>query len=215
PGSGPVGVKARLAPYLPVPVVEKRGEKYVAEYHRAKSIGKVKAFHGNFMGYVRSLVYAKMMGGDGLTAASKRAVLNANYMRKVLLARIPDIEMPYQELRMHEFVVSCAPAKKTRGIRATDVAKRLLDYGYHAPTVYFPLIVDEAIMIEPTETESKETLDRFCDAMVHILTREDPEVVKAAPHNTAVARVDEVHAVKSPRLTFDMHAKDEAIGKPL
>jgi len=215
PGSGPVGVKARLAPYLPVPVVEKRGEKYVAEYHRAKSIGKVKAFHGNFMGYVRSLVYAKMMGGDGLTAASKRAVLNANYMRKVLLERIPGVEMPYQELRMHEFVLSATKAKKEKGVRALDVAKRLLDYGYHAPTVYFPLIVDEAIMVEPTETESKETMDRFCDAMAHILNDEDPEVVRAAPHNTAVGRVDEVRAVKEPRLTFDMHPKQEEIGKPV
>jgi glycine dehydrogenase subunit 2 len=215
PGSGPVGVKARLAPYLPTPIVEKRGAEFVTVEDRPKSIGKVKAFHGNFMGYVRSLVYAKMMGGDGLTAASKRAVLNANYMRKVLLARVPELEMPYQELRMHEFVLSASRLKKEKGIRATDVAKRLLDYGYHAPTVYFPLIVDEAIMIEPTETESKETLDRFCDAMVHILRHEDPEVVRAAPHNTAVSRVDEVRAVKEPRLTFDMRPKSEAIGKPV
>jgi glycine dehydrogenase subunit 2 len=213
PGSGPVGVKSRLAPYLPIPVVEKHGDKFVTVHDRPKTIGKVKAFHGNFMGYVRSLVYAKMMGGDGLTAASKRAVLNANYMRKALLERIPDLEMPYQELRMHEFVLSASKAKKERGIRALDVGKRLLDYGYHAPTVYFPLIVDEAIMVEPTETESKETMDRFCDAMVHILQDEDPEVVRSAPHNTAVARVDEVRAVKEPRLTFDMKPKGEELGK--
>ncbi len=203
PGSGPVGVKARLAPYLPVPVIEKQGDKYVARYDLPDTIGKVKAFHGNFLGYIRSLVYAKMMGGDGLTAASTRAVLNANYMRKVL-SDVPGIEMPFSALRKHEFVLSAAKLKKERGIRALDLGKRLLDYGYHAPTVYFPLIVDEAVMIEPTETESKEEMDRFCDALRAIATEEDPEVVRTAPHRTAVARVDEVRAVKEARLTFDM-----------
>ena len=205
PGAGPVGVKARLAPYLPVPVVEKKGDgAFVANYDVPKSIGKVKSFHGNFMGYIRSLVYCKMLGGEGLTESTKRAVLNANYMRKTILERVPLLSMPYQELRMHEFVLSAAPAKKERGIRALDIGKRLLDYGYHAPTVYFPLIVDEAIMIEPTETESKRTLDRFVDALAHVVSEEDAEVVRTAPHNTAVARVDEVRAVKEARLTFDM-----------
>ena len=204
PGAGPVGVKARLAPYLPVPVVEKQGDQYIATYDRPKSIGKVKSFHGNFMGYIRSLVYAKMLGGEGLTDATKRAVLTANYMRKEILARAPLLGMPFQELRMHEFVLSASRLKKEKGVRALDVGKRLLDYGYHAPTVYFPLIVDEAIMIEPTESESKRTLDRFIDALVHIVNEEDAEVVRTAPHNTAVARVDEVRAVKEARLTYDM-----------
>ena len=214
PGAGPVGISARLVPYLPVPVVEKRADgTFVASYDRPKSIGKVKSFHGNFMGYIRSLVYCKMLGGEGLAKASRRAVLNANYMRSVLLRKVPGLEMPYQTLRMHEFVLSASRAKKEKGIRALDVGKRLLDYGYHAPTVYFPLIVDEAIMIEPTETESKRTLDRFCEAMAHVLNEEDPEVVKTAPHNTSIGRVDEVRAVKMPRLTYDMQVKDEDAGR--
>jgi glycine dehydrogenase subunit 2 len=215
PGAGPVGVKARLEPYLPVPVVEKRGDRYVTVYDRPKSIGKVRSFHGNFMGYIRSLVYAKMMGGDGLTEASHRAVLNANYMAKVL-AGVPGLELPHRGLRKHEFVLSATPAKKARGVRALDVGKRLLDYGYHAPTVYFPLIVDEAIMVEPTETESKETLDRFCAVLRHVVAEEDPAVVSSAPHNTSVGRVDEVRAVKRARLTFDMSPRggEPGLGQP-
>ena len=208
PGAGPVGVGARLAPYLPVPVVERQGDRYVASYDRPKSIGKVKSFHGNFMGYVRSLVYCKMLGGEGLAQASRRAVLNANYLRKRILDEVQGVDMPYQELRMHEFVLSASKAKKERGVRALDVAKRLLDYGYHAPTVYFPLIVDEAIMIEPTETESKRTLDRFVEALRAVLQEEDPEVVRTAPHHTSVGRVDEVRAVKEARLTYDMRPGD-------
>jgi glycine dehydrogenase subunit 2 len=204
PGAGPVGVSKRLVDYLPVPVVEKQGDKFVASYQKPKSIGKVKAFHGNFMGYIRSLVYCKMLGGDGLAVASRRAVLNANYMRKRILDTVPLVEMPFGEVRMHEFVLSATKAKQQKGVRALDIGKRLLDYGYHAPTVYFPLIVDEAIMIEPTETESKRTLDRFCDAFRYVVMEEDPEVVRTAPHNTAVGRVDEVRAVKEARLTFDM-----------
>ena len=210
PGAGPVGVSQRLVEYLPVPVAEKRGDRYVANYDLPKSIGKVKGFHGNFMGYIRSLVYCKMLGGDGLASASRRAVLNANYMRKRILDTVPLLEMPYEEVRMHEFVLSATKAKKEKGVRALDVAKRLLDYGYHAPTVYFPLIVDEAIMIEPTETESKRTLDRFCDALRHVVMDEDPEVVRGAPHNTAAGRVDEVKAVKEARLTFDMTPGDDS-----
>lgn len=214
PGAGPVGVKARLEPYLPVPVIEKVGERYQANYDRPKTIGKVKSFYGNFMGYIRSLVYCKMMGGDGLTEASRRAVLNANYMAKKL-SSVPGLEIPHAALKKHEFVLSASKAKKDRGIRALDIGKRLLDYGYHAPTVYFPLIVDEAIMIEPTETESKDTLDKFCDALAFVVSQEDPAVVQSAPHNTAVARVDEVRAVKEARLTFDMKAGGADVGKPL
>ncbi|HWG89408.1 MAG TPA: aminomethyl-transferring glycine dehydrogenase subunit GcvPB [Candidatus Thermoplasmatota archaeon] len=203
PGAGPIGIKAHLAPYLPVPVIEKNPDgTFRRNYDRPKSIGKVKGFYGNFGNLVRAYTYARCLGSNGLTLASKRAVLNANYMR-VKLAGKHGLEMPFRELRKHEFVLSATRTKKEKGIRALDIAKRLLDYGYHAPTVYFPHIVDEGIMIEPTETESKETMDRFIDAMEHILT-EDPEVVKTAPHNTAVGRVDEVYAVKHPRLTYDM-----------
>ncbi|MFA5861943.1 MAG: aminomethyl-transferring glycine dehydrogenase subunit GcvPB, partial [Candidatus Thermoplasmatota archaeon] len=215
PGAGPVGVKARLEAYLPVPIVEKRLDgRFATNYDRPKSIGKVKSFYGNFMGYIRSLVYCKMMGSDGLTEASHRAVLNANYMAKVL-SDVPGLELPHKTLSKHEFVLSAAPAKKARGIRALDIGKRLLDYGYHAPTVYFPVIVDEAIMIEPTETESKETLDRFCAVLKHVVNQEDPAIVTSAPHNTSVRRVDEVRAVKEARLTFDMKPGGGDIGKPL
>jgi glycine dehydrogenase subunit 2 len=144
-----------------------------------------------------------MMGGNGLTEASHRAVLNANYLKKRIV-EADVFDLPYGHgKRMHEFVLAATRLKKERGIRAADVAKRLLDYGYHAPTVYFPLIVDEAIMIEPTETESKETLDRFVEAIVAV-AREDPAVVRSAPHNTAVGRLDEVKAAREPRLTYDM-----------
>ncbi len=204
PGAGPVGVKAHLAQYLPSPIVvrEENGT-YRREWDLPHSIGKVKAFHGNFVGYIRSLVYAKVMGGRGLTEATKRAVLNANYLSH-LLKDADGLAIPYKSTKKHEFVASATPIKKAKGVRALDIGKRLLDYGYHAPTVYFPLIVDEAIMVEPTETESKETLDRFVDAVKHVLA-EDPELLRTAPHNTAVARVDEVRAVKQPRLTYDMN----------
>ncbi|MHB8586774.1 MAG: aminomethyl-transferring glycine dehydrogenase subunit GcvPB [Thermoplasmatota archaeon] len=206
PGAGPVGVKAHLAPFLPVPVVDREGTHFVARYDRPQSVGKVKAFHGNFVGYIRSLVYARMMGAEGLTAASHRAVLNANYM-KHRLDQTRLFDLPYGHgSRMHEFVLSATKLKKERGIRAADIGKRLLDYGYHAPTVYFPLIVDEAIMIEPTESESKETLDRFIEAMITIAA-EDPAVVQSAPHNTSVGRLDEVKAAREPRLTYDMRPK--------
>jgi glycine dehydrogenase subunit 2 len=125
-------------------------------------------------------------------------------MRKKILDTVPLVDMPYQQVHMHEFVISATKAKQQKGIRALDIGKRLLDYGYHAPTVYFPLIVDEAIMIEPTETESKRTLDRFCEAFRHVVMDEDPDLVKSAPHNTSVGRVDEVRAVKDARLTYDM-----------
>ena len=219
PGAGPIGIKDRLAPYLPVPVIERTAEgKFRRDYDRPKSIGKVKGFYGNFGNLVRAYTYARLLGSDGLTLASKRAVLNANYMR-VRLAGKNSLDMPFKSLRKHEFVLSATRLKKEKGIRALDIAKRLLDYGYHSPTVYFPHIVDEAVMIEPTETESKETMDRFIEAMEHILS-EDPEVVRTAPHHTSVARVDEVYAVKNPRLTYDMWpeqkmGKEEATGRQI
>jgi glycine dehydrogenase subunit 2 len=191
PGAGPVGVKAKLEQFLPVPVVAKRGDAYHLDYDRPDSIGKVRSAYGNFLVLLRSYTYIKMLGGNGLAQATETAVLNSNYLRARLA---PSFGMPYRELRKHEFVLG-GEKLKARGVRTLDLAKRLLDKGFHAPTVYFPHLVDEAIMIEPTETETRETLDRFADAMLEILA-EDPELLKSAPHNTAIGRVDEVKAAK-------------------
>ncbi|MEM3395733.1 MAG: aminomethyl-transferring glycine dehydrogenase subunit GcvPB [Thermoplasmata archaeon] len=199
PGAGGVAVKAFLEPYLPVPRVLKEGNKYRFSYDYPKSIGKVSEFYGNFGVMVKAYVYIKMLGGNGLTKVTERAVLNSNYMAAKLSKLLP---MPYAKLRKHEFVLSGAELKK-KGLKTTDVAKRLLDYGFHAPTIYFPHLVEEAIMIEPTETESKDEIDRFCDALATILN-EPPELVKTAPHNTAVKRVDEVLAAKRAIVSYKM-----------
>jgi len=191
PGAGPVGVKAKLEPFLPVPVVAKRGDSYHLDYDRPDSIGKVRSAYGNFLVLLRAYTYIKMLGGNGLTKATEDAVLNSNYLRARLA---PTFGMQYRELRKHEFVLG-GEKLKAKGLRTLDLAKRLLDMGYHAPTIYFPHLVDEAIMIEPTETETKETLDRFADTMLAVLA-EDPELLKGAPHNTAIGRVDEVKAAK-------------------
>jgi glycine dehydrogenase subunit 2 len=199
PGAGPVGVKEPLESYLPVPVIRQDGNEFKFDYDKPKTIGKVHSWYGNFGMFVRAYAYILRMGGDGLTKVSERAVLNANYLR-FRLQKV--LDLPYQELRKHEFVLSCAKLKE-RGLRAADVAKRLMDFGFHPPTIYFPHLVDEAMMIEPTETESKETLDSFADAIDTILT-ESPEVLKSAPHNTAVSRVDEVLAARNPILSWRM-----------
>jgi glycine dehydrogenase subunit 2 len=197
PGAGPVGVKAFLEPFLPSPrIVLEDGLYRLVEGPR--SIGKVRSFHGNFAVLVRAYAYILRCGSDGLRAASERAVLNSNYLRKRL---VPTYDMPFEELRKHEFVVSAKRLKDERGITAMDIAKRLLDHGSMAPTVYFPALVEEALMIEPTETETKETLDRFADNILRI-AEEDPEVVKASPHNTSVRRVDEVRAAKDLVLSY-------------
>ena len=198
PGAGPVGVKERLEPFLPVPRIVVRDAKYALDYDRPESIGKVRAFYGNFGVLLRAYAYILRMGGDGLRSASDRAVLNSNYLKKQLMDVYP---LPFRELRKHEFVVSAKPLKDEKGIRALDVAKRLLDYGYHAPTIYFPSLVEEALMIEPTETETKETLDEFAAVMKRIAA-EDPAVVRSAPHNTAVKKVDEVYAAKEAILSY-------------
>jgi len=191
PGAGPVGVKKRLEEFLPVPrIIEKNGI-YSLDSDRPRSIGKVRAFFGNYAVLVRAYAYIRMLGGKGLVSASENAVLNSNYLKERLKG---DFELPYAELRKHEFVLSGAPLKK-KGLRTVDFAKRLLDYGFHAPTVYFPLIVDEAIMIEPTESESKETLDRFVEACEAIL-KEDPKLLHDAPVNTARRRLDEAKAAR-------------------
>ncbi|AHL21689.1 aminomethyl-transferring glycine dehydrogenase subunit GcvPB [Thermococcus nautili] len=206
PGSGPVGVKDFLKDYLPVPLVGYDGERYYLDYDVPKSIGKVKELYGNFAVMVRALVYLKVMGRDGLKNASEIAVLNANYLTRKLLGT-KGYELPGKTLRKHETVFSAEPMKKETGVTAMDVAKRLLDFGLHAPTVYFPLIVHEALMIEPTETVSREEIDAYVEALKRISEEAytNPEVVKGAPHNTAVRRVDDVLAAKKPVLSWRMY----------
>jgi glycine dehydrogenase subunit 2 len=156
--------------------------------------------YGNISVLLKAYIYILLMGADGLKEASEIAVLNANYMKKKLVDST-QYTLPYKELRKHEFVISADQLLSKKGIRALDVAKRLLDYGLHPPTVYFPLIVKEALMIEPTESESKKTIDRYIDVLVKI-AQENPELVKSAPHNTVVRRIDELGAVKNPVLTW-------------
>ena len=196
PGSGPVGVKKELAQFLPVPVVEKINNKYTLNYDRPHSIGKVRSFYGNFNVLIKAYSYILTMGAQGLRKASEMAVLNANYMKEKLKKYY---KLPIDEICMHEFVLS-GLAEKVNDISTLDIAKRLIDYGFHPPTIYFPLIVDSAIMIEPTETESKETLDSFIDVMIKISqeAKDHPELLKEAPHNTPVRRVDEVLAARNP-----------------
>ncbi len=198
PGSGPVGVKKELIPFLPVPIVEKVNDKYTLNYDKEKSIGKVKNFYGNFNVLVKAYSYILTMGADGLKEASTMAVLNANYIKERLKQYY---YLPIDKICKHEFVLS---GSNFGDVKTMDIAKRLLDYGYHPPTVYFPLIIREAMMIEPTETESIETLDKFIDAMKLIAKegRENPELLASAPHNTIVSRVDDARAVKKPILTW-------------
>jgi glycine dehydrogenase subunit 2 len=203
PGSGPVGVKTKLEKFLPIPRIGKTEEgRYIFDYNAPDSIGKIKSFYGNFSVLLKAYTYIVMMGRNGLKEASEIAVLNSNYMKKKILDS-KKYDMPYKDNRKHEFVLSCEKLKQEKGIRAMDVAKRLLDYGFHPPTIYFPLIVKEALMIEPPETESKEDLDRYVDALIKI-AKEDPEIVKESPTNTPVKRVDEVNASKNPILTWKM-----------
>ncbi|MEI5908102.1 aminomethyl-transferring glycine dehydrogenase subunit GcvPB [Bacillus spongiae] len=200
PGSGPVGVKSDLIPYLPKPTLEKDGETYFFNYDRPDSIGRVKPFYGNFGINVRAYTYIRTMGPDGLKAVTENAVLNANYMMRRLE---PYFDLPYNRHCKHEFVLSGRRQKKL-GVRTLDMAKRLLDFGYHPPTIYFPLNVEEGMMIEPTETESKETLDAFIDAMIQIAkeTEENPETVQEAPHTTVISRLDEATAARKPILRY-------------
>ncbi len=205
PGAGAVGVKLHLAPFLPVPTVERDGDRYRLDDDRPLSIGKLRAFYGNFGNLVRAYAYIRSMGAAGLRQIAETAVLNANYM----LARLRDrFDLPYDRVCKHEFVITGTRQKKDYGVTTKDMAKRILDYGFHAPTIYFPLIVDEAIMIEPTETESKRTLDEFVDAMLDIdrEARETPDLVRTAPHTTAVKRLDEVRAARHPDLRWKSRA---------
>jgi glycine dehydrogenase subunit 2 len=197
PGSGPVAVVDKLAPYLPTPLVRQREGRYYLKYDIPKSIGRVHSYYGNFAVLVKAYVYIKMLGDEGLKEVSEGAVLNANYLKEKLKGIY---KLPYDRLCKHEFVLSGVGLH--REVRTVDIAKRLLDYGFHPPTVYFPLIVEEALMIEPTETVSKEELDRFVEAMKQIAkeAKENPKLLKEAPYITPVKRLDEVKAAREPVL---------------
>jgi glycine dehydrogenase subunit 2 len=196
PGSGAVAVKSHLEPFLPKPRLRLAGDSFAWEYDRPQSIGRVRAFYGNFGVLVRALAYIMAHGGPGLRNATMDAVLNATYIRKLLE---PYYELPYKSPTMHECVFSDDRQAKN-GVRTGDIAKRLIDYGFHPYTVSFPLIVHGAMMIEPTETESKQELDLFIDALISIAkeAEEDPQLVTKAPHLTRVSRVDEVTAARKP-----------------
>ncbi|OGH99790.1 MAG: glycine dehydrogenase (aminomethyl-transferring) [Candidatus Melainabacteria bacterium GWA2_34_9] len=200
PGAGPIGVTENLADFLPVPVVGFNGEKYFLNYDLKDTIGKVKAYYGNFGILVRAYTYILMMGGKGLRQVSEDAVLNANYLKEKLKNTY---KLPYDKICMHEFVLS-GDLQKEKGVNTMGIAKRLMDSNIHPPTVYFPLIVHEAMMIEPTETESKETLDNFIEVMKEINREidEDPELVLERPVKTPVSRVDETLAARQPNLRF-------------
>jgi glycine dehydrogenase subunit 2 len=198
PGAGPIAVSKRLAPFLPAPLVQRDGDRYWLDYQRPKSIGRVRTFFGSVGVLVRMYCYLLTHGPEGLRSVSENAVLNANY----LLSRVKHIlDVPRGDRCMHEFVASAAQLKAHRDTSAMDIAKRLLDYGFHAPTVYFPLIVREALMIEPTETESKDTLDAFAEALFRI-TEEPRDLLHDAPHSTPISRPDEVQAARQAVLRW-------------
>lgn len=194
PGAGPICVRDFLAPYLPAPTVGRKGDTYYLDAGSADSIGRVRSFFGNVGVLLRAYFYIRSLGGKGLKEVSENAVLNANY----LLARVRHIlPVPHGNRCMHEFVASAATLKKEKGISAMDLAKRLLDFGFHAPTVYFPLTVPEAVMVEPTETESKEMMDAFVETLFRI-TGESADLLHEAPHTTKISRPDEVTAARKP-----------------
>jgi glycine cleavage system P protein (glycine dehydrogenase) subunit 2 len=198
PGAGPIAVRAALVPFLPAPLVARSGERYHLDFDRPKSIGRVRSFFGNVGILLRGWLYIRTLGPRGLREVSENAVLNANY----LLSRLKGVyDVPHGDRCMHEFVASARALKRERKISAMDIGKRLLDFGFHAPTVYFPLVVPEALMIEPTETESKETLDAFADALIRI-SGEDADFLHDAPHKLFLSRPDEVKAAKEPILRW-------------
>jgi glycine dehydrogenase subunit 2 len=211
PGAGPIAVSDRIEPFLPRPQVVRRepagnGSEpfFDLDFERPKSIGRLRGFQGNYGVFVRSYAYIRSLGAEGLREMSEAAVLNANY----LLARLKEqgvaeyLPVAYDRLCMHEFVLSGAPMKRELKVKTLDLAKRLLDFGVHPPTVYFPLLVDEALLVEPTETETKETLDAFADVVAEILreAKDDPAIAQDAPYTTPVRRLDEAAAAKRPRI---------------
>jgi glycine cleavage system P protein (glycine dehydrogenase) subunit 2 len=200
PGAGPVAVSQALAPYLPVPTVERTGGRYALSYDRPATIGKVRGFYGNFAMLVRALAYIRSLGGDGLKSMAEGAVLNANYLRARLA---DDYHLPFDGPSLHEVVFDDS-IQAAAGVKNIDIAKRLLDYGFHPPTMSFPLIVHGALMIEPTESEGLDELDAFVAAMRAIAreAREEPELVKGAPFSTPVQRLDEVRAARQPVLRW-------------
>jgi glycine dehydrogenase subunit 2 len=197
PGAGPVGVSEDLAKFLPVPRITFNGQLFRLDYNKPCSIGKVRSFYGNTAVLLKAYVYILSMGFEGLKEAAETSVLNANYLMKKLQA-IGGLTLPYDgdRPRKHEFTLSAKPLKIETGVSALNIAKRLLDYGLHAPTMYFPLIIDEALMIEPTETYEKEELDRFVQAMQEICENAytNPEIIRDAPRNSAISRLDEARA---------------------
>jgi glycine dehydrogenase subunit 2 len=203
PGSGPVGVKTELVPFLPLPVIKRIDNRFKLDYNLPESIGKMSGFFGNFGVMVRSYMYIRMLGGKGLQKVSENAIINANYMMRKLESYF---DLPHHQHHMHEFVLS-GDRQKAKGVKTLDIAKRLLDYGFHAPTIYFPLIVHEAMMIEPTETESKETLDAFADTLVAILNeiKDNRDLVIQAPSTTPVSRLDEAAAARDLDIKFNLH----------
>lgn len=205
PGSGPVGVKKILEPFLPVPTITKKEGGYAFDYDRPKTIGKLKAFYGNFGMFVRAYTYIREMGEEGLKQVAERAVLNANYIKSKLTE---DYHLPYPQTCMHECVFSDKKQNEF-GVKTINIAKRLMDYGYHPPTIYFPLVVAGAMMIEPTETESLQTLDRFIWSMKEIARecREDPKLLLEAPHVPKVRRLDEVKAARDPKYIYQAPSK--------
>ena len=210
PGSGPIAVSDRIAPFLPVPRIVRSegsngdGPSFGLTYDQPKSIGRLRGFQGNFGVFVRSYAYISSLGGDGLREASETAVLNANYLLAALRSGRAGKYLPlaFRERCMHEFVLSGATAKRELGVRTLDVAKRLLDYGFHPPTIYFPLLVDEALMVEPTETETRESLDQLAEAFDAILAEaeDDPDTLREAPYTTPVRRLDEAAASRKPTI---------------
>ncbi len=200
PGAGPVGVQKALEPYLPVPRVRKAGKRFAWDERSRWTVGRMHGFYGNVGVLVRAYAYIRTLGRDGLIRASEAAIINANYLKAKLEETFP---VPYNDHCMHEFVLTLK-SLKPYGVSAGDVAKRLLDYGVYAPTVYFPLIVEEALMVEPTETESKETLDQFAQALIAIAqeAKTNPELVKQAPQRLPVGRLDEVKAAREPNLRW-------------
>jgi glycine dehydrogenase subunit 2 len=206
PGAGPIAVREELRDYLPFPVVRKKNDRFRLDHDLPRSVGRLHGFLGNFGVLVRALTYIQSLGPSGLRSVSRNAILNANY----LLSRLTKTyDLKYSGPCMHEFVLS-ATRQKRQGVRASDISKRLLDFGFHAPTTYFPLIVEEALMIEPTETETRGTLDRFADAMIAIAREaaEEPETVKQAPHTTPIARPDEARAARKLRLRWTPESEE-------